>query len=296
MSRRLRTGQSAAPSGSDFTLLTSGSARSRDEAPSGGGWGSSAARVRRALISDGAENPSHARSVPHSWLPDPPRMTQQSGSDRRHTGVKWLRHPTPSASLSAPGGDSLPSSEQFVSGAESRHPFILIASSAATDRTGARHSDWTDSDGPDQAAAAFQKRAGLVAPTGRARRLWSRVSSAATWLPRMASRKLRGLRRWMSNRRAQWSRKDEGPSEQPYQQYEQHQGQQQNFYQNDQQQQQLVPLERSSPAVGGMMCKCKSPPRKRHRSAVASNALGQFLSTSFWIPALGLVYLLGLSR
>ncbi|XP_043197746.1 uncharacterized protein LOC122368141 [Amphibalanus amphitrite] len=152
----------------------------------------------------------------------------------------------------------------------------------------------------------------------RMRRLWSRVSNAMTWLPRMMSRRLHGLRRWMASRRAQWSEGNQVPPDPPrHQRYEQHQGQHQQDYQKEQQRehvrhqhqqkkqkhraqqqqkQQLLSLPERGPVLDKRLsCACNAPSRRKFRNTNVSSALGQFLSTSFWIPALGLVYLLGLS-
>ena len=45
-----------------------------------------------------------------------------------------------------------------------------------------------------------------------------------------------------------------------------------------------------------LMCACDDPSRRNYRSVRYNNAMGHFLSTSFWIPALGLFYLLGFAR
>ena len=69
--------------------------------------------------------------------------------------------------------------------------------------------------------------------------------------------------------------------------------------QRNQEGQQPTPLQRSTVVLDKRLsCTCSGPSRRRHRQVInnLSGALGQFLSTSFWIPALGLFYLLGIVR
>ena len=186
----------------------------------------------------------------------------------------------------------------------------------------------------------------------RVRRLVSQVSRAVTWLPRMMSRRMHSLGRWMSPRAPRWSGPSRGaPAAQLWQEgqhdYQQNQhGYQdvQNGYQGDQhgyhedkhgyqddqhgyhddkhgyqdaqqgyweeqhgQQRRQTGQQdyhrqpaapEHAPAVldRRLACACDDPSERNYRSVHYNNGMGHFLSTSFWIPALGLFYLLGFAR
>ncbi|KAF0303333.1 hypothetical protein FJT64_024681 [Amphibalanus amphitrite] len=242
-----------------------------------GGWPKSAGRAPRSVVAIGGENRPRRRSLTRAWRTDWPRKAHQY-----ETALRYSRNELPRASFAASARGA--KSEHHQS--EGRYSF--------NERLSRRH----DSEGSGQRSPSIQKRSGLSDSHSMSnnglRRLWSRMKSAMSRLPRMMSRRLHGLRRWMASRRAQWSSGDQELSDTSrYPRYEQ--GQHQNYYQTEQQEP-AVSQRQSSSAEERRMCRCNVPPRKRYRNVVASSALGQFLSTSFWIPALGLVYLLGFSR
>ena len=276
--------QAEEPVGDDtaFEALHASDLTARRDALMGGiipeGRNTIAGRTRRSAQSIRAEGRSGPASGSHIWLAQQRQWTQQPQSSQRYPSDEWLRDPASSASYHRAGGERQPHSAQEDS-VESGHP---STPTSARDHPGARLSRRPIPSAPEPTTRALQKRLGRVdsgdsALTRRSRRLWSRMSSAVSWLPLMVSRKLRGLRRWVSSRRAEWSGGVQSPP--------------------DATQQQEHQQDPPDPAlVDRRLCKCGAPPRKRYRNVLVSSGLGQFLSTSFWIPALGLVYLLGLSR
>ena len=157
----------------------------------------------------------------------------------------------------------------------------------------------------------------------RVHRLVSQVSRAVTWLPRMMSRRMHRLGRWMSSRVLRSDTNQGVPASQHFQKGQDDYQKNQRGYQvhqtdysedqhdkqsqlNEQHGHQKVRRGQQLTSAGlqhtpadlkrRLECACNTLSRRRLRSVGFHNALGTFLSTSFWIPALGLFYLIGLSR
>ena len=317
------------------------------------GTKTASSRLPRSALPSGVQDRFPPRSVRHAWHMNLTRVSQLSPAAGESSRRGRHRHAAPSYSAGVDRTRSVWNSAPVTRDSVTRDSVTRdsVTRDSVTRDSVTRDSVIHDSvtHGSVPRDSQFRRRseanAGLViarnpygpAPTSfpfarrratpdlgtalghRARRLWSRMSSAVAWLPRMMSQRVRGLQSWMSSSVARWGSPQEAHGQESQHSYQQDQrqdqwrdqqqdkerAQQQHQQQSQRQSQQQSQRQHQQPTSADqtpavldrrVACACDQPSRRKFRNVGIGNALGQFLSTSFWIPALGLFYLLGLSR